>query len=108
MVRMNLTTTDAVKLRPLFDAQYAASRAQIDVPIELRRERLQRIRTLLDDHGEAMAQAVQQDFGVRSPQLTEVADIFVLRALLSHTLSHLARWMKPQRVSTPIYLMPAR
>ena len=108
MVRMNLTTTDAVKLRPLFDAQYAASRAQIDVPIELRRERLQRIRTLLDEHGEAMAQAVQRDFGVRSPQLTEVADIFVLRALLSHTLRHLGRWMKPQRVSTPIYLMPAR
>lgn len=108
MARMNLTTTDAVKLRPLFDAQYSASRAQIDVPLALRRERLQRIRTLLDDHGEAMARAVQQDFGVRSPQLTEVADIFVLRALLSHTLRHLARWMKPQRVSTPIYLMPAR
>lgn len=108
MTRMNLNTTDAVRLRPLFDAQYAASRAQIDVPIALRRDRLQRIRTLLDDHGEALARAVQQDFGVRSPQLTEVADIFVLRALLSHTLRHLAGWMKPQRVRTPIYLMPAR
>jgi len=108
MARMNLNTTDAVRLRPLFDAQYTASRAQIDVPLALRRDRLLRVRALLDDHGEALARAVQQDFGVRSPQLTEVADIFVLRALLSHTLRHLARWMKPQRVRTPIYLMPAR
>ncbi len=108
MARMNSDTPDAIRLRPLFDAQYAASRAHVDVPIALRRERLQRIRALLDDHGPALAQAVKDDFGVRSEQLTEVADIFVLRALLSHTLRHLARWMKPQRVRTPIYLLPAR
>ena len=108
MTRMNLNPTDAVRLRPLFDTLHAASRAQIDVPLAMRRDRLLRVRALLDAHGDAMARAVQQDFGVRSPQLTEVADIFVLRALLSHTLRHLARWMKPQRVSTPIYLMPAR
>ncbi|MBP6406753.1 MAG: coniferyl aldehyde dehydrogenase [Proteobacteria bacterium] len=105
---MNLNTTGTARLRPLFDTQYTASRTQIDVPLALRRDRLLRLRALLDDHGEALARAVQQDFGVRSPQLTEVADIFVLRALLSHTLRHLARWMKPQRVRTPIYLMPAR
>ena len=108
MLRMNLNTTGTARLRPLFDTQYTASRTQIDVPLALRRDRLLRLRALLDDHGEALARAVQQDFGVRSPQLTEVADIFVLRALLSHTLRHLARWMKPQRVRTPIYLMPAR
>ncbi len=108
MKRMNANTPDAIRLRPLFDAQYSASRAQVDVPLSLRRDRLLRVRALLDEHGQAMAHAVQQDFGVRSPQLTEVADIFVLRALLSHTLRHLARWMKPQRVRTPIYLMPAR
>ncbi|MGQ2980568.1 MAG: coniferyl aldehyde dehydrogenase [Polaromonas sp.] len=95
-------------LRPLFDAQHLASRAQIDVPLALRRDRLQRMARLLDEHGAALAQAVQQDFGVRSPQLTEIADLLTLRLTLAATLKHLATWMKPVRVRTPIYLQPSR
>ena len=94
-------------LRPLFDAQHRASRAQIDVPLALRRERLLRIRRLLDVHGAALAAAVQTDFGVRSPQLTEIADLFVLRTLLSHSLKSLPGWMKAQKVRTPLYLQPS-
>ena len=101
-------TTPTPTLRDLFDAQQRASRAQIDVPLALRRDRLLRIQTLLDVHGAALAGAVQQDFGVRSPQLTEIADLFVLRALLSTTLRRLGRWMKPVKVRTPLYLQPAR
>lgn len=105
---MDISTTLASDLRSSFDVQYRASRASMDVPLALRRERLQRIGTLLDTHGPALAAAVQADFGVRSARLTEVADIFVLRTLLSHTLGHLGRWMKPQKVHTPIYLQPSR
>jgi coniferyl-aldehyde dehydrogenase len=82
---------DPAGLRALFDAQHRASRAQIEVPLALRRDRLLRIRALLDEHGSALAQAVNADFGVRSPQLTEIADIFVLRSLLSSTLKNLAQ-----------------
>ena len=97
----------AITLRPLFDAQYRASRAQVEVPLALRKDRLLRIKALLDEHGDALAKAVQADFGVRSPQLTEIADLFVLRTMLSHTLKALAKWMKPVKVSTPIYLQPS-
>lgn len=100
--------TDPAGLRALFDAQHRASRAQIDVPLALRRDRLLRIRALLDEHGSALAQAVNADFGVRSPQLTEIADIFVLRSLLSSTLKNLPKWMKPVKVGTPLYLQPSR
>ena len=100
-------TTDSATLRSLFDAQHQASRAQIEVPLTLRRDRLLRMRTLINDHGNALAQAVQADFGVRSLQLTEIADLFVLRTLMSHTLKSLAKWMKPVKVSTPLYLQPA-
>ena len=102
-----MTMTIPTDLRPLFDAQHRASRAQIDVPLALRRERLLRIRRLLDAHGAALAAAVQADFGVRSPQLTEIADLFVLRTLLSHTLKSLPGWMKAQKVRTPLYLQPS-
>ena len=101
-------TSSTPTLRALFDAQHRASRAQIDVPLALRRERLLRIRRLLDEHGAALAAAVQADFGVRSPQLTEIADLFVLRTLLSHTLKSLSKWVKPVKVSTPLYLQPSR
>ena len=95
-------------LHDLFNAQHIASRQHIDVSLEVRRHRLLTMKALIDDHGSALAQAVQTDFGVRSLQLTEIADLFVLRSLLSHTLKALPKWMKPQKVSTPIYLQPAR
>ncbi|MHB1200820.1 MAG: coniferyl aldehyde dehydrogenase [Polaromonas sp.] len=100
--------TPETSLRSLFDAQHLASRAQGDVPLALRRDRLQRIRALLDQNGNALTQAVQADFGVRSAQLTEIADLFVLRALLSTTLKNLPKWMKPVKVRTPLYLQPSR
>ena len=95
------------RLQSLFDAQHRASRAQADVSLAMRRERVLKIRTLLDVHGAALAQAVQADFGVRSPQLTEIADLFVLRTLISSLLKNLPRWMKLVKVSTPLYLLPA-
>eukprot|EP01041_Mallomonas_annulata_P016754 gene16754-34826_t len=71
-------------LRALFDAQHSASRAQIDVPLALRRDRLGRLKALIDQHSAALSDVVQADFGVRSRQLTEVADLFVLRAAIGH------------------------
>jgi coniferyl-aldehyde dehydrogenase len=94
-------------MHALFDAQYQASRAQIDVPLVLRRDRLARLKRIVDTRGADLAAAVQADFGVRSASLTEVADLFVLRGLFSHLSKHLPRWMKPVKVSTPVYLQPA-
>ena len=95
-------------LRALFDHQHQASRTHTEVPLLLRRERLLRMQKLLHEHAPTLKAAVEADFGVRSPRLTEVADLLVLRTLLAHTLSHLARWSRPQRVRTPLYLWPAR
>ena len=102
-----MISTPQNTLQDLFEAQRLASRAAIEVPLDLRRDRLLRMRKLLDQNGVALAQAVQADFGVRSPQLTEIADLFVLRTLLSHTLKSLAGWMKPVKVRTPLYLQPS-
>ena len=94
-------------LQAQFDLQYSASRTHIAVPLGLRRDRLLRMQALINTHSAALADAVQADFGVRSPQLTEIADMFVLRGLLSHTLKSLPGWMKPRRVHTPLYLQPS-
>jgi coniferyl-aldehyde dehydrogenase len=96
-----------LSLHALFDAQYQSSRAQIDVSLALRRDRLRRLRQLVEQHGAALSAAIEADFGVRSRHLTEVADLFVLRGLISHLNKHLPRWMKPLKVATPVYLKPA-
>ena len=100
-------TPPDLPMRALFNAQFQASRAQINVPLPLRLDRLRRIRALIDAHGAALADAVQADFGVRSARLTEVADFFVLRALIGDLEKHTGAWMKTRRVRTPIYLLPA-
>jgi coniferyl-aldehyde dehydrogenase len=94
-------------LRRLFDAQHEASRTSAEVPLALRRDRLLRMVSLLERGAAALAQAVQEDFGVRSPQLTEISDLLLLRTLLSSTLKSLPKWMKPVKVRTPIYLQPS-
>jgi len=97
-----------IPLQALFDAQYHASRAQIDVPLALRRDRLGRLRSLIETHAGALSEAIEADFGVRSRQLTEAADLFVLRAAIGQLHKELPRWMKTRRVPTPLYLLPAR
>jgi coniferyl-aldehyde dehydrogenase len=96
-----------IPMRALFDAQFHASRQQIEVPLPLRRDRIHRMRQLIEQHSAALAEAVQADFGVRSPQLTEVADFLVLRALIGDLEKRLVAWTKPRRVPTPLYLQPA-
>ena len=100
-------THNTLPMHALFDAQYQASRAQIDVPLALRRDRLRRLRRLIDGNSQALCDAVEADFGVRSRNLTEVADLFLLRSLISHLNKHLPRWIKPIKVATPVYLKPA-
>ena len=95
-------------LHALFDAQHAASRAQPETSLALRRDRLQRMRGLLQQHGAALAQAVQADFGVRSAPLTEIADMLLLREGVADALRHLPAWSRPRRVRTPLTLQPAR
>lgn len=96
-----------IPMHALFDAQFQASRVQADVPLALRRDRLHRLKYLLDTQGPALCEAVEADFGVRSASLTEVADLFVLRALFGHLDKHLPGWMKPHKVATPVYFKPA-
>ena len=105
--RGNMTTPDKTRMHVLFDVQYKVGRAQIEVRLAQRQSRLLTMKALLDDYGTALAQAVQKDFGVQSLQLTEIADLFVRRTVLSHTLMSLPKWIQPQKVSTLLSLQRA-
>ncbi|UUE93877.1 coniferyl aldehyde dehydrogenase [Comamonas thiooxydans] len=95
-------------LHRIFDLQYQASRTQVDVPLLVRRERLLRLQKMLDENGPALCAAVEHDFGVRSERWTEMLDLMLVRNMLRHTLKHLPKWSKRQRVRTPLMLQPGK
>lgn len=100
--------TEPKKLRDIFNNQLRASRSLPAVPLAERQRRLSLIGLMLNQHESQLAEAVNADFGGRGAELTEVADMFVLRATVGELRRNLVRWSKPQRVRTPIYLQPAR
>jgi coniferyl-aldehyde dehydrogenase len=103
-----LPNNTIVEMRQFFDSQHLASRQAFEVSLAIRRDRLLRLQRLIDEHEADLAAAVQSDFGVRSAQLTQVADMLLLRSMLAQTLKSLPRWMKPEKVATPVHLLPSR
>ncbi|MEO5733145.1 MAG: coniferyl aldehyde dehydrogenase [Rubrivivax sp.] len=93
-------------MRGLFDRQRAAFERERHPSLAVRRDRLQRLLAMTDAIAPRMVKAIGADFGHRSAHVTRMADQLVVRAGIDHTLRHLARWMKPRRVSTPFVLLP--
>jgi coniferyl-aldehyde dehydrogenase len=77
-------------------------------PATVRERRLKALLKLLADNEELLASAVSADFGNHSRFEFELAGVITTLAEIKHTMRHLRRWMKPQHVSTPLYLFPAR
>jgi len=98
----------AMTVQDLFQAQRTRSRSTEPPSLAERRDRLARLARLLDERQAELSGAVQADFGIRGRRLTEISDLFLLRAMLGDLRRNLARWSRPRRVRTPLYLMPGR
>jgi aldehyde dehydrogenase (NAD+) len=76
-------------------------------PIEWRREQLHRLKALLEEREGELLDALAADLG--KPRVEGWAtDIGIVITDIEHTLRHLAGWMKPERVWTPIAQRPGR
>ncbi|MCW5659166.1 MAG: coniferyl aldehyde dehydrogenase [Burkholderiaceae bacterium] len=62
-----------------------------------RRDDLERLRSLLRDHQEAIADAISADYGHRSRHETRLAEIAPAVDGIGHALKHLKSWMRVQR-----------
>lgn len=87
------------RLRSTFESGHTRSRAW-------RMTALRALRRMITDNERAIETALADDLGkpATESQITEIG--FVLGEI-DHTLRHLARWMKPQRVRVPAALVPA-
>lgn len=103
-----LAVTPVTAMTECFAAQQRQAHAHPDVPLTLRHDRLARLVDLWHTHESALSDAVASDFGVRGARLTRIADALVLDSALADLRRNLARWSRPQRVRTPLHLMPGR
>ncbi len=103
---MDTRASPQLDLQALFGAQQQAFAAQNFPPLAVRLERLERMKRLVQDHEDAMAQAISADFGNRSRQETAIAEVFFVLAAIVHARKHLGRWMKRRRVRTSFHSLP--
>lgn len=101
-------TQPAGELKRRFDLQRAAFTRERFPTLATRRDRLARLRKLVADNEERFVAAVNRDFGHRSAHETRLAELYIVAAEIAHAHAHLAQWMRPQRVATPLHLLPGR
>ena len=91
----------------LFALQRAAFARERYPGLATRRDRLARLATLVSENEARFVSAIDRDFGHRSAQETRLAELYIVSSGIRHAQTHLARWMKPERVAMPLHLMPA-
>ncbi|HYC35431.1 MAG TPA: coniferyl aldehyde dehydrogenase [Usitatibacter sp.] len=107
---MNLN--DASASSRALSARFAAqAQARGRAPGLERQERiaaLSALEALLLQNIERLCQAVDADFGGRSPAETRLLEIFPSLEAIRHARRHLSSWMRPRRASTSLWYLPGR
>lgn len=90
-----------------FWQMYQLSRQQGDVSWQHRLHQLEQLKKLISDNTDAICHAISQDFRHRSHDETIMVDIFPSLEGIRHAKKHGKDWMKPQKVSTGKWFLPA-
>lgn len=93
---------DLGDLRELVQRQRA--RAAAGVPVAERRDRLRRLRGAVVSRREEIVAALDRDLR-RAPFESDVAEYQHVLQEIDHALGHLRRWMRGQRVRSPLLLL---
>jgi coniferyl-aldehyde dehydrogenase len=94
--------------RRIFDLQHRTSRQGPAAGLELRRDRLERLRAVIAGNEAAFAQAISDDFGIRSRTETELLEIVPTLNAVRYARKHVGRWMRPDRRWVDPLFQPAR
>ncbi|NYH55402.1 aldehyde dehydrogenase (NAD+) [Nocardiopsis arvandica] len=97
-------TTEIPPIVARLRAAFASGRTK---PIAWRRAQLRALRRLLTEERTTLEQALRTDLG-KSPVEAHTTEIGFVVNEIDHTLRHLASWLRPQRVSVPLALAPAK
>ena len=76
--------------------------------LEVRRERLGRLRRMLREHAAGIRDSIAADFGMRASEETELLEQFTSLDGISHARRNLRRWMRAERRSVAWWSLPGR
>ena len=86
----------------IFALQREAYLAHPYPTLEERKENLRKLDRILTENAQAIAEAINADFGHRSVEETLMAEVFGTVDGIRHTVKHVGKWMKPQKRSVSI------
>ncbi len=102
---MSFTVTPLADVADVVAAARRAFDSGVTKPATWRVSTLKRLRKLVKQHEDALLQALASDFG--KPRFEAwVTEIGFVLADIDHTLAHLANWMAPEKVATPVAFKP--
>lgn len=93
----------ATRLSSVFKQQHALRATGFDY--DTRRRMLKDLRRQIGRYQDRLADVVSQDFGNRPAAETKMLDLMGSTLEINHILSHLRRWMKPQRRATELLFL---
>mgnify|MGYP005692235423 FL=1 len=64
---------------------------------ELRIDRLDRVQDMVIQNKERITEALNTDFGSRSPNQSLITDVYAVLPAFSHAKKHLKSWMKDEK-----------
>jgi coniferyl-aldehyde dehydrogenase len=73
-----------------------------------RARRLRALEALMQDNRDAIAAAIDADFGRRAPEETAILEVFPSVSAIRYALRHGRRWMRPRRAPASFWFLPAR
>jgi aldehyde dehydrogenase (NAD+) len=94
-------------LRRVFEAQRGRYLAEPNPPARERRAKLDALERAIRAHRREIASAIGADFRKPAAEV-EATEIVPTLAALKHARAHLAGWMRPRPVATPLTLFGAR
>ncbi|MFE1392867.1 aldehyde dehydrogenase family protein [Nocardiopsis alba] len=98
------TTVDIPETVARLRGTFASGRTK---PLAWRRAQLRALRRMLVEERPTLEKVLQDDLG-KSPLEAHTTEIGFVINEIDHTLKHLASWLRPERVSVPMALAPAR
>jgi coniferyl-aldehyde dehydrogenase len=96
--RLDTVVDRRAELRAQVDLQRKAFVADGPPSAALRRNRIDRLLSLVLDNTEAFAEAMAADYGTRSRMASLFTEIVGMISVIEHTRSHVGEWMRPHRI----------
>jgi coniferyl-aldehyde dehydrogenase len=104
----NAVRPDVQRMHDIFEAQKSAYRANSMPSAAERIERLARLRRVLAQHQDEIAQAICEDYGNRSIDETKIGEVMTCLDSIDYVTKNISKWMKPSKRSVNILHQPTK